>query len=273
LCAEQDNVDVSLTSSATVTSYTIEATQPTYSIGTDNCAANFDQCPSSSGDPSYPFTAATSKLLDDGETVVAAVRESTWWQPQGMSASIDSGQQFGNAHYITVSRRIPGTSEYPQFFVFYADGNMRLIPYPPVGVTSVCFGSSVIVGPVTTGARPYADIASVNYVAAAKTLHVTYLTGGSAEFDLSTVTRTSAQVKVNASYVIASQPFAAFRSMYVSDGNADVDHLRWTTSSNTTQDGPILSFAGGSGLDWFFYRATRSVHNTSGPDIRITIPQ
>lgn len=272
VCAEQDNIDVSLTSSSTVTSYTIEATQPTYDLGVDNCAANFSQCPTSN-DPSYSFTAATSTLFDDGETVVVAVREATWWQPQGMKASIDSGQQFVDAHYVTMSRNIPGTSEYPQFFVFYADGNMRLIPFPPVGAASVCFGSSVIVGPVTTGTRPYADIDSVNYFSASETLQVTYLAGGTAEFDLSQVTRTSSQVRVNADYASASMPFCAFRSMYVSDGNADVDHVTWTTPSSTIQESPILSFAGGPGLDWLFYRATRSVHNTSAPDIRIRILQ
>jgi hypothetical protein len=271
-CAEQDNVDVLLTANREVTSFTIEATQPTYVVGTDNCAPNFSECPASS-DPAYTFVAASSKLFDDGETVVSAVREATWWKPQGMKASIDSGQQFVDAHYITVSRNIPGTGEYPQFFVLYEDGNLRLIPFPPTGATSVCFGSSVIVGPVTTAARPYAEVASVNYVTVSKTLHVAYLSGGSADFDLSTVTRTSAKVHVVADYATLSQPFAAFRSMFVADGNADVDHVTWTTPSSTIQDSSILSFAGDSGLDWVFYRATRSLHNTSAPNIRITVSQ
>jgi len=269
-CAEQDNVDILLTSGATVTSFTIEATQPTYVVGTDSCDPNFSQCPAAS-DPSYAFAAATSKLFDDGETVVTAVREATWWRPQGMKASIDSTQQFVDAHYITVSKNIPGTNEYPQFFVLYQDSNLRVIPFPPAGTTRVCFGSSILVGPVSTESRPYAEIASVNYVTVSKTLHVTYVSGGSSEFDLSTVSRTSAQIRVSANYTIASQPFVAFRSMFVTDGNADVDHVRWTTQSSTNQESAILSFAGGASLDWFFYRATRSVHNTSAPDIRITV--
>jgi hypothetical protein len=84
LCAEHDNVNVPLSAAADVAavhSFRIVATHPTYEIGQDNGAANFDNC--SQGEPGYPFTPSVVTLYDDGETVIVAVTEEEFWLPQG----------------------------------------------------------------------------------------------------------------------------------------------------------------------------------------------
>lgn len=62
-------------------------------------------------------------------------------------------------------------------------------------------------------------------------------------------------------------PFATFRSMWVADGNADVDHVQ--TDSNTwhIQHGWQTI----EGLSFKFLRSSVSKHNTLSPDILIAV--
>jgi len=128
----------------------------------DNCAADFSSCPPPG--TTYPLTPGVFKLFDDGETVVEAVREASWWRPNGMATSVDAGAPVTDVHYVRVYRKIAGVNEWPQFFVLYMDGNLRLIPHPPMGVRSVCFGSSMLIGPASPASRPIAEIASARYI-------------------------------------------------------------------------------------------------------------
>lgn len=156
-CAEEDNVNIPFLGN--VTSFVVEATHPTYEVEIDNCKPDFRNCPPAG--TTYPFTPGVFKLFDDGETVVEAVREASWWRPNGMAVSVDDGTPVTDIHYVRVYRKIAGANEWPQFFVLYMDGNLRLIPHPPVGIPSVCFGSSVIIGPTPIASRPIAEITSV----------------------------------------------------------------------------------------------------------------
>jgi hypothetical protein len=266
-CAEEDNVNIPLTGQ--VASFIIEATHPTYPVTLGNCDPDFSNCqPALSG---FSFTPGVFKLFDDGETVVEAVREASWWRPSGMAAAVDDRSQAPDAHYVRIYRRIADTSEYPQVLVLYQDGNLRLIPQPPVGASSVCFGSSVIVGPAATAQRPIAEIDSVTYVSQSQSLEVKYRDGGTATIILRDVNRDLTRVQVNVNYPTGALPFATFRSMFVADGNADVDHVRWVDAAGVTRDDPVMTFPGGEGTEWLFDRRTRSRHNTSAPGIRIRI--
>lgn len=266
VCAENDNINIPFTGN--VSSFSIESKHPTYSIESDICTADFTNC-SNSG-TTYPFTAATYILYDDHVTVVTAVRLASWWRPTGMSFSVDTGTQYSDIHYIAVSQKITDENSWPQFLVLYMDGNMRLIPQPPAGVNSVCFGSSVIIGPTVEGIRPLAEIDSAHYDSGSKTITVTYKAGSSAVLSIGEVNRDHARVNVSGSYLSDSIPFAVLRSMYVADGNADVDHVQWIDSLNSSHDDPVMDFISGESSDWLFHRQTSSQHNTSSPDIKIT---
>ena len=266
LCAEDDNINIPF--SGDVTSFVIEATHPTYEVGTDNCAPDFSNC--LPPEPGYLFIPGVYKLFDDGETVVEAIREAEWWRPNGMEVSVDAGTPETDIHYVRVYRKIADANEWPQYFVLYMDGNLRLIPHPPAGITSVCFGSSVIIGRASTALRPIAEVTSARYVSMSKSMEVLYQTGGSAILDLQEVNRTIARVRITVNYP-TDIPFATFRSMFVEDGNADIDYVRWKDSSLVLHDDPIMTFSGGKGTEWFFYRSIRSQHNTSAPDIRVRL--
>jgi|GEM_PF-335623 len=272
-CAEFDNVDIPLFGN--ITSFDIIATHPTYNVSGDfSCATNFTNCPNP-GDPEYPdypdypFPSDTYILFDDGETVIQAVREALWWQPHGMNASVNSNTPVTDIHSIRVSRKIVGANEWPQFFVLYSDGNSRLIPHPPNGSSSVCFASSVIIGSANVAERPIVNISSVRYISSSKTMEVIYRDGGSAILGLSEVNRSMARVKVTVNFSTEKLPFATFRSMYVSDGNADVDHIRWLDVNGVIHNESIMEFQGGEGSEWLFYRSIWSKHNPSGPDMAV----
>jgi len=187
-------------------------------------------------------------------------------------------------HRLVWFRRIAQTDSWPEFLVFYEDGNMRMIPHPPEGRDRVCYGSSVIIGPATTDyippdIRPHIGIEEIIIIGAdaeMMSLKIIYRNGESANIRF-LVDHDRAVADVWTNYDTITKPFAVFRSMYVSDGNADVDHVKtmsgddpfiigqtsnWTTAWNSKL-GPW----------WFFHRKTRSQHNTSAPDILIKVDE
>jgi hypothetical protein len=259
-CAEADNVNVPLFAPG-ITSFRVIATHPKYDIGTDNCIPDFSGC----SDASIEVTDICAKLHDDGTNVVEGCVTTQWWRTYTMNIVV--GTTTGSYHYLRLYRKIQEENSWPQFLVLYEDGNMRLKPHPPMGRSDTCFGSSVIIGPAIPSERPYVDVQEVRVNPSALTLDMTYRDGGIAHVSLS-VSRVEATASVNVGYSTSiTIPFAILRSMYVSDGNADVDHIQCPAG-----DFPILT--GWTTLEgpwWFFHRTIRSVHNTSAPDVRIEV--
>jgi hypothetical protein len=230
-----------------------------YEIGQDNCAPDFSGCLSVSSQAGDTCT----KLFDDGINAVEGCTVAGWWRPYTMSVTTES--LAGSFHYLRLYRKIEGVNSWPQFLVLYQDGNMRLKPHPPECPSDTCFGSSVIIGPAAPSSRPFADIQEARFDSARLALDLTYRNGGTAHISLS-VDRLQAVALVDANYITnASVPFTIFRSMYVSDGNADMDHIQSPSGDFAIQQGWNYL----QGPWWFFHRATWSRHNTSSPDIRI----
>lgn len=276
-CAEEDNVNVPIFGPQ-VSRFSVIATHPTYAIDVDNCAPDFSGCNSTRAKSHTMVTLLSqaalcpveTELWNDGITIVKACSEQDWWRPYFMTVVV--GELSVSAHRLILYRKIQDEASWPQFLVLYEDGNLRLKPHKKVGGPDPCFGSSVIVGPApldpSPKPRPYVDIQEVQVNPAALSLDIIYRNGaGTAHVDLS-VDRSKAVAKVTVGYSTSTHiPFATFRSMYVTNGNADVDHIQ-------TQDGDlgILSnWASLQGLWWFFHRKFWSRHNTSAPDIRIVV--
>lgn len=271
LCAEEDNVKVFFFGETR--GYIIEATHPTYSPLSGSCEPDFTDCPPPQGED-YPFNPGVYKLLDDGITVVEAVREEFWWLPDGMVVSVDHGTPETDIHYIRISRKIADEASWPQFLVLYMDGNLRIKPHPPVGMSDTCFGSSVIIGPNAVAERPVAEIVAINYDSATDALEIGFKDGNSAILSIINVDRTQTLVKEEVTSPTALS-FVTFRSMFVSSGNADVDSVEWIDPAGVLQTAAmtaaIMDYPGGDSIEWFFYRAAWSKHNTPAPDIRIKL--
>jgi len=271
-CAEEDNINVPIFARQPVERFRVVATHPTYEIGEDNCAPDFSGCASASlGNPisATVVTAATvtddpcTKLWDDGINALLVCTEPTWWRPYTMNVVV--GRQTENGHYLAWHRKIQDEASWPQFLVLYQDGYLRLKPHPPKGREDVCFGSSVVLGPAVPQERPYVDIQEIRVQPAVMEMEITYRSGETAHVSLS-VDRSQAMAEVEVHYTTGEAlPFATFRSMWVKDGDADVDHVQTPAG-----DFPILEeWTRLEGPWWFFHRTVRSRHNTSAPDIRI----
>jgi hypothetical protein len=265
-CAEEDNVNIPLFGD--VDEFVIEARHPAYSVTTFDCPPNFSNCPQS-GDGGFEFEPASSKLHDDGTWVLWVYREATFWRPTGMTVKA-GGHTFADAHRIAVSKKVAGENSWPQFLVLYADGNLRLIPHPPKGASSVCFGASVIVGPSQLSSRPYAQISLVEFDSSKKSLSVEYEEGGTAKLAM-VVDRTIATVTVQADFPSGCLPFATFRSMFVGPDNCDT---AWVTVRCQNTDACVRGVLDPFvclGQEFQFTRTVPSVHNVSAPDITIRV--
>jgi len=68
--------------------------------------------------------------------------------------------------------------------------------------------------------------------------------------------------------IAADRPFAALRSMFVSDGNADVAQIAWRAKNGQTwAQAPVMKFERASVAELWAGRVAPSRHNTSAPDM------
>ena len=170
-----------------------------------------------------------TNIYDTSNTIIEVVKIDFWWlYPQAMTIHmLNNGQQWTNVSYFRIYRRIPYTTKYAQVFVLYQDGNARILTFPPTGYDWIPFGSSVIIGPTDPNAhRPHAAISRVDINPYTLSLTVHYVQGGKADLLLKSQTgRTEVKVTGITYMTNSAVPFATFRSMWVRDGNADVDHV------------------------------------------------
>ena len=211
-------------------------------------------------------------IFDNGYTIIEAIRIDFWWlHPKAMIIqNLHSNFEWFNISYIRIYRRKPGTDDkFAQLFVLYQDGNSRILSFPPSSVDWIPFGSSVIIGMVNPNSiRPYASIIRVNIDPIALTMEVYYESGGKALLSLQ-YSSTKTVVKVSDITYNTSNitPFATFRSMWVADGNSDVDHVQTINKSWHIHYG----WESIDGLVFEFYRSCVSTHNTLSPNIRIEV--
>ncbi len=270
LCAEEDNISIglSLPGPYQIGSFTIEATHPTYAWTVDHGDPDFSNC-TPSGEPVYDFTAIRREVVTTPNASIVAVTKAKFWQPQGMTVIGDITAT--DVHYIAMHRQMyPGHS--PEVLVVYADGYVRLKPFAPIGLSDTLFGTSVVVGPIEQTTRPFAMIDTLEYVPASDSLAITYANGQSVVLSILELTRDVFRLNVDASGLdlAEDQRFVDLRSMCVTEGNADADHISAIDVDGVLSTDTALAYAGGYGSDFFLFRQSLSIHNTSAPDIRVS---
>ena len=147
----------------------------------------------------------------------------------------------------------------------YDDGKARLIPQPLLGEKDVKFGPWVIIG---NSPELYFGIDSVKVYPKNLSMDIIYEDKTTAHVKLQVSSSKNVVEVSNITYDTSNgRPFAIFRSMWVKDGNADVDHIR-------TEKGefPIMGeWAKLEGTWWEFFRKVPSIHNTNAPDTKIEV--
>ena len=215
----------------------------------------------------------STEIYNDGVTIIEAVDIDTWWRiNETMTVVLDNGDVFGNVDYFRFYQRLPWTKDgFSQVFVMYQDGNVRLLPVTPHGLDWIPFGSSVLLGQTDPHlTRPSAPISHININPKSLKMDIFYADRGTMTLQIIATPRETQLVISNAEYTrdLNVHPFFTFRSMWVEDGNADVDHVR---IDGTKARGIISDWTEENGYNIWFYRKCISKHNTLSPDISLDI--
>ena len=271
LCAEKDNVTLNL-ASKDVRRFRIEAAHPSY-IGTiqrDSFEADWTGC-TTAGDPKAgpPQPPKRTTLYEDIELWVVGLTFPDFWRPATATVRIGDRVEKG-VHLLQVWMIRPMGGEevvvlYPQ------DGYWRLRPLAPAGMSPTAFGSSFLVGPVEIDGRPIVRIKEVAFDAKARTFTLAFERGGSATIRMATTDQNRNVLDVAFDKPVDGRPFAALRSMYVTEFNNDVARIavRERGARGWREDG-IMAFKRATATDVWAGRTTPSRHNTSAPDMVFT---
>jgi hypothetical protein len=152
--------------------------------------------------------------------------------------------------------------------LYPADGYWRIRPLPPAHLGWSAYGSSFLLGPVEVNERPVVNLKEVVFDPKSMTFTITFAKGGTATVAIKNLDRDRITLDVNFDRPVESGPFAALRSMYVTEFNADVARIAareegapsWTES-------PIMKFGSAKATDIWMGRLVPSRHNTSAPDM------
>jgi hypothetical protein len=268
LCAEKDNVTLNL-ASANVRGFRLTALHPAY-VGTlqqDSHAADWTGC-TAAGDPrAGPVEPPKrSTLYEDIDMWLVGLTFHQFWRPA--TAVVRIGDRIEkDIHLLQVWMLRPMGGE--EVLVLYPqDGYWRLRPKAPADRAPTAFGSSVLIGPIEVEQRPIVKISEVAFDPKSHTFTLRYERGGAATVRLAEVDQRSHRLEIAFDRPISGRPFAALRSMYVTDVNNDVARVavREEQARGWREQG-IMAFSGARASEVWAGRVSPSRHNTSSPDL------
>jgi hypothetical protein len=269
LCAEKDNVTLNLASPA-VASFRIEAAHPAYigSLQRDSYDADWTAC-DMSGDPSHASDVKVPTrrtIYEEPALWVVGWTMPTYWRPATATVRIGDRIEKG-LHLLQVWMIRPMGGE--EVLVLYPqDGYWRLRPLAPEGRAPTAFGSSFLVGPVEDAGRPIVDLREIAFDPATRTFALAFARGGAATVRLATTDQVRNVLEIAFDRPIEGRPFAALRSMYVTEFNNDVARVAVREEgARGWREAPIMDFQRAKATDVWAGRTTQSRHNTSSPDM------
>ncbi len=267
LCAEKDNVTINF-ASPSVRNFRIEAGHPTYmgSLRDDKWEPDWTACgaltaESSAAPPSHKVT-----FYESVDMWLTGFTFPNFWRPSDVTVRVGDRTER-NLHLIQLWVRRDDRAE--EVLVLYpADGYWRIRPLPPAHLGWSAYGSSFLLGPIEVNERPVVNLKDVVFDPKAMTFTVTFAKGGTATIAIKNLDRDRITLDVSFDRAIQSGPFAALRSMYVTEFNADVARIavREEGAPSWTEE-PIMKFRNAKATDIWMGRLVPSRHNTSAPDM------
>jgi hypothetical protein len=268
LCAEKDNVTLNFASNA-VRSLRIEAAHPSY-IGTlarDAVEADWTGC-TSAGDPKpgTPQPPKRTTLYEDIQMWVVGLTFADFWRPATATFRVGDRVEKG-VHLIQVWMIRPMGGE--EVLVLYPqDGYWRLRPLAPAGMAPTAYGSSFLLGPIEVDGRPIVRIRDIAFEPKTRTFTLAFERGGSATVKMAATDQNRNVLDVAFDRPIDGRPFAALRSMYVTEFNNDVARIAVREKGvKGWREDAVMSFRRALASDVWAGRTTPSRHNTSAPDL------
>jgi hypothetical protein len=266
LCAEKDNVTLNLVSTS-VRRFTVEAAHPAY-IGTitnDRAAPDFAHCDFAAA-ALAPAPARRITIFETEDWQLVGHKLPNFWRNSAVTVRVGDRVETG-IHLLQLWTRFEERAE--EVLVLYPpDGYWRARPLPPSHMRWSAYGSSFLLGPMENEGRPLVDMREVLFDPEARTFRLNFARGGAGTVRLRTLDQERIVLDVDLDPVGADRPFAALRSMYVTDTNADVAQVGWRAKgSEAWQRAPLMDFKRASAVELWAGRTVPSRHNVSAPDM------
>lgn len=266
LCAEDDNVQIDVRGKTR--RFTLEARPPAV-IGTivvDSTAPDFTDCVTKDAPPKPGSERLRVILHEDEKSILVGYRVTGFWRRAEVPLAV------GNAvtHQLQLVQLFIKTPRGPyEYLVLYPlDGYWRARPLPPARLDQVAYGTSFLVGPVEQKERPFVPLKQIAYDPAQRIFTLSFEKGGSATLQVAEPTERSTKIDVRLASPVTGHPFLTFRSMYVTETNADTALIEWKTrNAKGWREAPVMQFNGAHATELRLTRAVPSRHNTSAPDM------
>jgi len=267
LCAEKDNVTIKFTSPE-VRRFRVQAMHPAYigALTQDRHAPDFTACEELSPATTEVRPPRQVTFYEDVETWLTGTTFANFWRPHDVPFRVGDRVERG-LHVVQLWVRRDERAE--EVLVIYpADGYWRIRPLPPAHMRWSAYGSSFLVGPVETEGRPVVNIKEIAFDPTTMSFRLSFARGGSATLKVETLDRDQLVLDVTLDRPVNGQPFAALRSMYVTEFNSDVARIALREPEATGwREEPIMSFGKARATDVWAGRLAPSRHNTSAPDM------
>ena len=268
LCAEKDNVYVKLISPQ-VRRFTIEAVHPNYigTLTTDRSAFDLNNCPDLAAAPVIAEAPRRITLYETPDLQLVGLTIPNFWRlnkvPVRVGDRVESGVQL-------LQLWVRANDRAEEVLVLYpTDGYWRARPLPPENLKWSAYGSSFMIGPIEFKERPFVDIREIVFEPETKTFRLSFARGGSASLRVAKLDTERQALEVTLDPPVGGDmPFAALRSMFVTEINNDVAQIGWRTKDAPGwQRAPVLDFRRASAVEVWAGRLVPSRHNTSAPDM------
>ncbi|MEP9356075.1 hypothetical protein ABLE93_21095 [Xanthobacter sp. KR7-65] len=286
-CAETDNVSLKLVAEQ-IEKFTIIARHPAYvgMLRVDNTEPDFETCdmsrdpvvpapappPAAAGaPPAAPATGVPRRvtIFETPDLWITGFTFPSFWRAASVPVRI-GGEVTQGLHMLQLWVRQNDKAE-EVLVVYPPDGYWRARPLSPTHLRSTAYGSSFLVGPVEQAERPLVRLKELDFAPQTRTFTLHFADGGKARLQLAKVDGDQIRLEVQFDG-IAPRTFAALRSMYVTEGNADVARVAWRTLASpgtpaAMGEAPVMSFTDAQNVSMLWAgRLVPSRHNTSAPD-------
>jgi hypothetical protein len=269
LCAEDDNVYVTFTNSR-LRHFRIDARPPAVigSIVVDNTAPDFTDCAIADQPPGPEDKIDRVVMFEDETMMLVGYRHSEFWRKGDVPLKVGDREEHA-LHLVQLFTKTP-KGPYEYLVLYPLDGYWRARPLPPERLEQVAYGTSFLVGAVEEQKRPVVALKSIKFTPTVKSFELTYPGGDVATLRVTGLSEKAASMEVVFEKPVANRPFAAFRSMFVTQDNADATHVTWKEPRGKAwQSKPVMDFYGAWASEFRLGRPGFSRHNTSAPDTLI----
>ncbi len=268
LCAEDDNVTVTFTGSK-IRHFQVAA-RPSPVLNTivvDSRAPDFTDCTIQDQPPGPEDKIERIVLYEDDTSMLVGYRHSEFWRKGDVPVAVKDKEERA-LHLVQLFTKTP-KGPYEYLVLYPLDGYWRLRTLAPQRLDEVAYGTSFLVGPIEGDRkRPHVELKSIRYVPDVKRFDLVFAGKESAgTVRVAGIDEKEARVEVTLEDGVRGGPFAALRSMYLTEANADAAHVAWKERrAKEWRTRALPEFRRASATSFRLGRIVPSRHNTSAPD-------